>query len=265
MDGSSRDSTDRRIFLVANGPSLAKTPLDKLIGEESWGLARIHLIYDKTDWRPTRYWWSDHPQDQENMDDVLWHIEQDYPCWIRRDVCEIITGDYVPSGPDDTGRYVHPATWAPEPQPLPENVTPWDYCKVHNAGFIRDVDGTADIRRPDGWHLDDGLAQLCKYGSGFNCMMQQAVREGYNPIYLVGADLGYVGRDGLGEVDPDHFHPKYNTRWADKTRAQMDNDTQVDMHTHAQNWCKPRGIQILNATLGVELQVYEQVDFFSLF
>ena len=96
-------------------------------------------------------------------------------------------------------------------------------------------------------------------------MMQQAVREGYNPIYLVGADLGYVGRDGLGEVDPDHFHPKYNTRWADRARADMDNDTQTDMHAHAQNWCRPRNIQILNATLGGELQVYERVDFFSLF
>jgi len=255
-----------RIFLVANGPSLAKTPLDMLIGEESWGLARIHLIYDQTDWRPTRFWWSDHPQDQENMDDVLWHIEQDYPCWVRRDVCEIITGDYVPSGPDEADdRWHHPAPWAPSPRELPSNVTSWAYCTEHNAGFIRDVDGTPDLRRPDGWHLDDGLAQLCKYGSGYNCMMQQAVLEGYNPIYLVGADLGFVGRSGLGEADPDHFHPKYNTRWADKARADMDNETQEDMHVHAQNWTRPRNIQILNASLGGTLQVYERVDFFSLF
>ena len=95
--------------------------------------------------------------------------------------------------------------------------------------------------------------------------MQQAVLEGYNPIYLVGADLGFVGRDGLGEADPDHFDPKYNTRWADKARADLDNETQEDMHTHAQNWTRPRNIHILNATLGGKLQVYPRVDFFSLF
>ena len=254
-----------RIFLVANGPSLARTPLDKLIGEESWGLARIHLIYDQTDWRPTRYFWSDHPQDQENMDDVLFHIKQDYPCWVRRDVCEIITGDYIPSGPSDSGRWCHPALWAPEPQELPDNVVSWDYCVNHNAGFIRNMDGSEDIRRPTGWHLDDGLGQLCKYGSGFNCMLQQAVIEGYNPIYLVGADLGFVGRDGLGEADPDHFHPGYNTRWASRERAAIDNDTQVDMHTHAKEWCDAHGVSVFNASLGGSLEVYPRIDFRMLF
>ena len=96
-------------------------------------------------------------------------------------------------------------------------------------------------------------------------MLQQAYLEGYNPIYLIGADLGFVGRDGLGEDDPDHFHPQYNTRWADKARARMDNETQVDMHTHAREWCEPRNVQILNATLGGELDVYPRVEFSSLF
>lgn len=195
------------------------------------------------------------------MDDVLWHIEQDYPCWVRRDVCEIITGDYIPSGPNDSGRWVHPALWAPEPRSLPSNVTSWDYCVPHNAGFIRTADGDEDIRRPEGWH--DG--PLCKYGSGYNVMLQQAARENYNPIYLVGADLGYVGRDEVEEADPDHFDPRYNTRWADTVRAGMDNETQNDMHTHAREWCEPRGIKIFNASLGGSLEVYPRVDFESLF
>jgi hypothetical protein len=96
-------------------------------------------------------------------------------------------------------------------------------------------------------------------------MLQQAVRENYNPIYLVGADLGYVGRSGLGEADPDHFDPRYNTRWADKVRARMDNETQVDMHTQAKEWCDERGIQIFNASLGGSLEVYPRVEFRSLF
>ena len=96
-------------------------------------------------------------------------------------------------------------------------------------------------------------------------MLQQAVREGFNPIYLLGADLGFVGRDGLGSPDPDHFSPVYNTRWADRVRAHMDNETQVDMHEHAKAWCDERNIQVLNATLGGKLKVYPRVDFYSLF
>ena len=45
----------------------------------------------------------------------------------------------------------------------------------------------------------------------------------------------------------------------------MDNETQVDMHTHAKEWCDERGIKIFNASLGGSLEVYERVDFFSLF
>lgn len=244
-----------RVFLVANGPSLAHTPLDLLIGEESWGMARIHLIYDRTSWRPTRYWWSDHPQDQQNMDDVLFHIKQGYPCWIRSDVCQIIDGSYVPSG-----------GWAPKPQPLPAWVHPWPYCIEHNAGFMRMEDGSPDTRRPAGWHLDS-TGTLCKYGSGYNCMLQQAVLEGFNPIYLVGADLGFRGRPSQdnANLDYDHFDLRYNHRYASLGRARMDNETQVDMHVHARTWCDARGIQVFNATLGGELEVYPRVDFVSLF
>ncbi len=96
-------------------------------------------------------------------------------------------------------------------------------------------------------------------------MLQQAVRENFNPIYLVGADIGFVGRSGLDEPDPDHFSPVYNTRWASKERAVIDNDTQIDMHSHAKAWCDSHGVQILNAGLGGSLEVYPRVDFFSLF
>ena len=39
------------IFVVCNGPSLNKTPLDKLPGV-CIGMNKIHLIFDKVDWRP---------------------------------------------------------------------------------------------------------------------------------------------------------------------------------------------------------------------
>ena len=89
-------------------------------------------------------------------------------------------------------------------------------------------------------------------------MLQQAAREGFNPIYLVGADLGYVAGEN-------HFIEGYHSWEMEQERAVIENDTQVEMHTHAKEWCEERGIRILNAGLGGSLEVYDRVDFFSLF
>lgn len=44
-----------RCFIVANGPSLLKTDLSRLKNEVTFGLNRIYLRFDSTDFRPTYY------------------------------------------------------------------------------------------------------------------------------------------------------------------------------------------------------------------
>ena len=90
-------------------------------------------------------------------------------------------------------------------------------------------------------------------------MMQQAVLEGYNPIYLLGADLGF--QEGFAN----HFIPDYHSWPREAERAVIDNETQEEMHTHAKEWCDSHNIQILNATLGGKLEVYKRVDFYTIF
>lgn len=94
--------------------------------------------------------------------------------------------------------------------------------------------------------------------------MQEAAREGYNPIVLVGADLGFVPRRE-GEADENHFAPDYHTRLVEPERARIDTETHIDFHQQAKAWCDAHGIQILNATLGGELEVHPRIDFDSLF
>ena len=49
----------QRVFLIANGPSLADTNLNLLKDEVTIAMNRISLIYDKNpDWRPTYYLFS---------------------------------------------------------------------------------------------------------------------------------------------------------------------------------------------------------------
>ena len=248
--------SEHRLFIVANGPSLNETCLDLLVGEESWGMARVHLAYKNTNWKPTRYWWSDHPQNQRNMDDVLWHMEQGYDCWFRRDVCEIITGDYVPAG-----------GWVPEPQVLPDHVHPWDYCYHHNAALF------GNGHWPAGWHLGyekengkDSIEEikLCKYGSGVSVMLQQACLEGFNPIYVIGADLGYKAREP-GEPDVNHFDSTYHFHRIEESRAQQENEGHQVLYADARRWANDNGIDIINATKGGELESLPRIDYGSLF
>jgi hypothetical protein len=98
-------------------------------------------------------------------------------------------------------------------------------------------------------------------------MLQQAILEGFNPIYLVGADLGYKARPDIGDDDRNHFSPRYHQGIRDVSieRANIDNDTQVDMHQMAKAYVDEKDIQILNASLGGSLEVYPRVDFYSLF
>lgn len=45
----------KRIFIIGNGPSLNKMPLELLKNEYTFGVNRIYLLFDRIDWRPTFY------------------------------------------------------------------------------------------------------------------------------------------------------------------------------------------------------------------
>lgn len=45
----------KRCFIIGNGPSLRPEDLDRIKGEDSFGVNEIHRVYSKTEWRPTYY------------------------------------------------------------------------------------------------------------------------------------------------------------------------------------------------------------------
>lgn len=45
----------KRCFIVGNGPSLAKMPMELLEKEVSFGMNRISLMFESTTWRPTYF------------------------------------------------------------------------------------------------------------------------------------------------------------------------------------------------------------------
>jgi len=249
-----------RLFIIANGPSLRETNLELLEGEEAWGMARIHLLYPETSWRPTRYWWSDHPQHGEHLDDILFHMAQGYDCWFRRDVVDILRGDYKPRG-----------EWVEEaydkgilPVEVPDYVHAWDYCVHHNSARV------GDLNWPDGWHLgfdkvkggDPADVKLCKFGSGVSAMLQEAWLEGFDPIYVVGADLGFKPRK-RGAPDECHFTSDYNNDYYDEYHAWQDNEGHQLLYKYAREWMGDG--RVLNATKGGFLKTIPRVDYEGLF
>ena len=226
-----------RIFLIGNGPSLSPGFLDLLQdrGEISWAMNRIHLIYPQTKWRPTRFWWTDHPQRQEHIDDVALHVNHyQEDCWLRWDVWEKLCGTTTP----------------PEP---PAHVHIWKPCNHHIGTW-----GKSEYS-PTSWHWyfdkEEGknpIAQWmpCKYGSGMSVLIQFAVYEGHNPIILSSCDGRFRGLLP-GEPENNHFIQNYDypgsiPRGWQSWRADRLNDTLFEMHTIAETECRKRGVTILD-------------------
>jgi hypothetical protein len=101
--------------------------------------------------------------------------------------------------------------------------------------------------KPEGWHFP----KLCCYGSVVGVAAQIAVLEKFNPIYFVGCDLGY-DEQGLNHFDDDYGN------WNEMDQAER-NETEGWMHEIIKKECDERGILVLNATVGGQLEAYPRV------
>lgn len=154
-----------RIFLIGNGKSLNKTPLDLLKGEDTFALNAIDLIYDKTDWRPTYYFCMDvNPNDRHRWQAIENNLGCKkvflYDLWRDR-----FSGDNI--------------TWLPR-------------CKKHHPFPVYSQNAMQE------WHLPT----ICTAHGSMNPMMQLAYTMGYDEIYLVGVDMFASKHDHFDERYP---------------------------------------------------------------
>jgi len=219
-----------RAFVVGNGPSLANTPLDKLIGEVSFATNRIHLIYPKTKWRPSYYIRAEEAfglEDAVWMDDLLAQLSlPDTIIYCNQYFIKHMEGHLHGVG-------------------VRERVMRLKACTHYTYHFDR-------VECPHTWH--EGL---CTFGSSVNVAVQMAVQMGFAPIYLIGCDLGY--RDDK----PSHFTSEYiNVPDSNLRGARYANMDTLAAHMIAK---RSSPVPIYNATLGGSLEVYPRVDFMELF
>ncbi|MFA5808763.1 MAG: hypothetical protein WC935_00315 [Thermoleophilia bacterium] len=201
---------------------------------------RIHLMYPKTNWRPTYFMWSDLPQREDDREALISHIVSGEECYVRADICEQLLGKWRS----------HPVAWLEE---LPEWVHPWQFHVDHLCA-------SPGKDWPEEWCFPKEDGVLCKLGTGMGPMMQQAIKMGYNELYLVGCDLDWHVLEG--DEDTNHFDRAYeaNLEIHTEDRAKFNNELGSAMHDLIARWCKEHGVWVFNATVGGSLDVYPRVS-----
>jgi hypothetical protein len=216
-----------RAFILGNGPSLKDTPLDLLIGETTFAMNRINLYWQvthrETRWRPTYYFAFDWTG-PDMVEDVVVNVTEARHSFLRADRA------------GDIEMRLRRFEW-------PSRITYFwprcDHLGLNYEGAMHDP--VLAARLPKAWHLPS----VCSFGSTLHIAMQVAVLMGYNPIFLLGCDLGFKDF-AQGTPDPNHFDPGYigfdDFPWADR------DTTLVYTHDLMERETRQRGVEIINCS-----------------
>ncbi len=222
----------KRAFIIGNGPSLNKVDLRLLKDEETFGVNAIYLNREKMGFLPTHYIVEDIFVAEDRADEI--NALHGPTKWIGNYLRYCLSGD------EET-------CWL--------NVA----CDYSNyLGFP---------------HFSDNAARIVWVGGTVSYIaMQLAFFMGYDEVYLVGFDHSYsVPKDAKVEGraitstsdDPNHFHPDYfgkGYRWHDPRVDRME-----AAYQKARSAFRAANREIFNATAGGKLEVFDRVDFESLF
>ena len=219
----------RRCFVMGNGPTLLKCDLKPLAGEISIASNAHYLIWNQLDWVPTFL----------TVEDVL--VAEDRAAQIRA------LGGIT-------------------------KLFPFDLRKFFGTADLHTIYAHFDRRYRRFPQFSFDFARIAYWGgtvSFFN--LQLAAYLGCNPIVLIGFDHSYQvpvdqirdhvivsEQEDVNHIHPDYFGPGY--RWHDPNVARME-----AAYRCARRELSAAGIEVLNATVGGQLEVFDRVAFDSLF
>jgi hypothetical protein len=221
-----------RVFIMGNGPSLNLCDLRLLKSEVTFGVNSIFLNYANMGFHPTYYVVEDVfvAEDRAGEINTYKGPTKFFGNYLR----------YCLSDSDDT-------LWL-------------------NVRFRYD-------NYPDFPHFSrNALRMIWTGGTVAYICLQLAYYMGFSEVYLVGFDHSYtVPSDAVvsgTEIvsvndDPNHFHPSYfgkGYRWHDPQVDRMER-----AYGRAKQVFESCGRQIFNATVGGQLEVFDRVDYRSLF
>ncbi len=218
----------RRIFIVGNGPSVRIEDLETIRkhNEISFGMNRIHKIFEKTSWRPDYICMTDSR--------VIISCEKDLD--IITENSRLIVGDryqYTNNSYDNIIDYVHLKS---------------EYYAPNLPGFSEDI--------------TQGV--FWGFTVTYDIAIQFAAYMGAKEIYLIGID-----NNNVGEVTDkrNHFIDNYFEPGEEETYKNVvaNFEAMNIAYEKAERYSREHGFRIYNATRGGKLEVFERVDFDSLF
>lgn len=216
----------KRCFIIGNGPSLRVEDINRLMKEDCFAANKLYKIYTNTDWRPTYYTVVD------------WH-------GIGRDTADslgakiLFLGDYY-----------------------------WRKHKPYGNNIIVFYGNRLLDTKLESFRFSEDISEQIYLGATVTFVnLQIACYMGYNEIYLLGVDHNYAYiQEASGkvirnkEVSASHFFKDEHSKHVYGDIAGMTN-----AYLTAKEYADAHGIKIYNATRGGKLEIFERIDFSSLF
>ncbi len=223
-------------FVIGNGPSLAPNDLDMIAkaGIPSFATNRVHKIYPRTCWRPTYYLALDIFEIEDDIDNIK--ASGDYPKFIN------YSAKHLGRTPQDNIHYI---------------------C-AHESFHINTYQLNATALS------DDPSNSLTRTFTVTVNAIELATYMGFKTIYLLGVDNDYVHKrqpNGKIIVDPNVKSSYFQGAEPSETLGVSIQPVELMNKSYelAKEFAKKHGVNIYNATRGGKLEVFERVDFDTLF
>jgi len=214
-----------RCFIVANGPSLLKTDLDLLTDEITFGLNRIYLNFDNSSFRPTYY---------VSVNELI--LEQ-----FAGEISKL-----------DMPKFLN-----------------WNRRSYYDRTDSKTVFLKSKLVLRDSFQFD--LTDPLVFGATVTFVaLQIAYYMGFRKAIIIGLDHNYAEKGvptkteiRTSALDESHFHPQYfpkGIKWQLPDLLRSEIDFQI-----ARQFYERDGREILDATIGGKCQVFNKIDYLSLF
>lgn len=293
IKGFKNNHQGSRVFIIATGPSLNRTPLHRLKGEYTISLNKISHIFDETKWRPDYYVFDDAKQPRFKDGKMNESLKRT-----------------ISKGVQQSG---HSFVSAPGKRYFDDYEAVSYYKPNDNQHKLKEVqlDHISDINIDTVWQSDISK-KINNFGSTISVTAQIAAYMGFDELYFLGCDLyeeptkryqlhpdggdvvtydfshdhrimkafEMITDDRLSTVgtisnlaafqilnylpvdraiDNNHFSEDYDHN-SEYTVAEQWNQSLTKIHKVIQLASKKHGFDVYNATYGGRLEVYERVN-----
>lgn len=224
----------RRCVVIGNGPSLNKCDLARLKDEFTFGVNAIYLNYEKMGFHPTYYVVEDRFVAQDRANEIK-------------------------------------AYRGPRAKFFGKYLAPWLGGAV-DAVWL-DVDPSYHYANSGDFRFSTRADRIVHVGGTVTFLsLQLAYYMGFSEVYMIGFDHHYtVPKEDMvnstdihsSQDDPNHFHPSYfgkGKRWHHPRVDRME-----QCYMKAKEVFEADARKIYNATVGGHLEVFDRVDYDSLF